>query len=95
MKTKRIDQMDRINVTLTLNLPQDLVDQATAAGLLTDAQIERWLTAELERQHKLDRFFAKLDRLAAVEPAMTEDEINAEIETYRREKRQRKQGKSQ
>ncbi len=82
--------MDRVDITLTLNLPQDLVDQAKSAGLLTEEQIERWLTDELDRQRKLDRFFGKLDRLAEIEPAMTEDEINAEIEAYRREKQQRK-----
>ncbi|MCC6616486.1 MAG: hypothetical protein IT320_23630 [Anaerolineae bacterium] len=82
--------MDRVDITLTLNLPQDLVDEAKSAGLLTDEQIERWLTDELDRQRKLDRLFGKLDRLAALEPPLTEDEINAEIEAYRQEKRQRK-----
>jgi hypothetical protein len=82
--------MDRVDITLNLNLPQDLVDQAKAAGLLTEEEIERWLTDELDRQRKLDRLFGKLDRLVAIEPPLTEDEINAEIEAYRREKRQRK-----
>ncbi len=70
--------MDRIDITLTLNLPQDLVDEAKSAGLLTEEQIERWLTDELDRQRKLDRLFGKLDHLAAIEPPLTEDEINAE-----------------
>jgi len=83
--------MDRVDITLTLNLPQELVDQAKLAGLLTEEQIERWLTDELDRQRKLDRFFDKLDRLAKVKPPVTEDEINAEIAAYRRGKRQRKQ----
>jgi hypothetical protein len=87
---KKEQAMDRIDITLTLNLPQDLVDEAKAAGLLTEAQIERWLTDELDRQRKLDRFFGKLDRLSEIQPPLTEDEINAEIEAYRREKRQRK-----
>ena len=81
--------MDRVDVTLSL--PQDLVERARSAGLLTEEQIERWLIDELDRQRKLDRFFGKLDRLAEIEPPMTEEEINAEIEAYRREKRQRKQ----
>ncbi|MCC6457131.1 MAG: hypothetical protein IT328_19410 [Caldilineaceae bacterium] len=81
--------MPRINVTLTLNLPQELLDEAKSAGLLTAEQIERWITDELDRKRKLDRFFGKLERLAKVEPPITTDEINAEIETYRREKRQR------
>ena len=83
--------MNRIAVTLTLNLPQDLVDQAMSAGLLTEEQIEHWLIDELERRRKLDRFFGKLDRLAEIEPPLTEEEINAEIEAYRKEKRQRQE----
>ena len=82
--------MVRIDITLTLNLPQDLVDEAKSAGLLTETQIERWLTDELDRQRKLDRFFGKLDRLVEIEPPMTEAEINAEIEAYRQEKEPRK-----
>jgi hypothetical protein len=76
--------MDRVNIILTLSLPQDLVDKAQSAGLLTEQQIEQWLTDELDRQQKLDRFFNKLDRLAALEPAISEAEINTEINAYRR-----------
>lgn len=63
--------MERIDITLTLNLPQELVDEAKSAGLLTEEQIERGLTDELDRRRKRDRFFSKLDRLAAVEPPLT------------------------
>ena len=87
--------MDRVDITLTLNLPQELVKQARSAGLLTEEQIERWLTEELERQHRLDRFFGKLDKLKALEPTITPQEIDAEIQAYRREKRQRKQGEGE
>jgi hypothetical protein len=87
---KKEHAMDRVDITLTLNLPQDLVDEARTAGLLTEEQIERWLIDELDRQRKLDRFFAKLDHLAEIAPPLTEDEINAEIEAFRREKRARK-----
>ncbi len=83
--------MDRVDITLTLNLPVELVEQAKSAGLLTEAGIEQWLQDELDRQRKLDRLFGKLDRLAAIEPPLTEAEINAEIEAYRREKRRRNQ----
>jgi len=84
--------MERVNITL--NLPESLVERARSAGLLSDAQIERWLTEELDRQAKLDNFFSKLDRLAELEPPLTEEEINAEIEQHRREKNQRRQGDS-
>ena len=78
--------MDRVDITL--NLPQDLVEQARSAGLLTEEQIERWLRDELDRQNRLDRLFGKMNRLAALEPPLTEDEINAEINAYRREKQE-------
>jgi hypothetical protein len=78
--------MDRIDITL--NLPQELVERARSAGLLSEEQVERWLNAELERQAKLDRLFSKMDRLAELEPPLTEEEITAEIRAYRAEKRQ-------
>lgn len=76
--------MNRIDVTL--NLPQELVEQARSAGLLTDDEVERWLIAELERQGRLNRFFNTLDQLSSLEPSITPDEIDAEIEAYRQEK---------
>jgi hypothetical protein len=81
--------MNRVDVTL--NLPEDLVEQAKSAGILTEDEVERWLMSELERQRKLDRFFGTLDKLNALEPRLTPEEIDAEIEAYRREKHQRKQ----
>lgn len=80
--------MDRVDVTF--NLPQELVEQAQAAGLLTDAQIERWLTDELDRQGRVNRFFDQLDQLAKIEPPLSPQEIDAEIESYRLEKRSAK-----
>lgn len=100
MKTRRVSCMQRYNasqagdqvqsnkmdrVDVTLNLPQELVERARLAGLLSEEQIERWLNEELDRQTRLNRLFTKLDRLAEIEPAMTEDEILAEIDAYRRE----------
>ena len=79
-------------VEITLNLPQELVERAQSAGLLTEAQVERWLTEELARQQKVDRLFGNLDRLAALEPPLSPEEIEAEIDAYRREKRQHEQG---
>lgn len=87
--------MERIDITLTLNLPQDLVEQAKSAGLLTEEQIERWLIEELERQRRLNRLFGKLDQLVQIEPRMTPDEIEAEIEAYRQEKYRRKPSDTQ
>lgn len=77
--------MDRVDITLNLNLPEELVAQARSAGLLTQEQIERWLRDELQRQKRLDQLFNSMDRLAALEPPLTEDEIAAEIAAYRKE----------
>lgn len=74
-------------IPITLNLPEDLVTKAEQAGLLNESRIEAWLIEELEREKKLDVFFDTLDKLSALEPRMTEEEINAEIEAYRRESR--------
>jgi hypothetical protein len=82
--------MERVDVTLTLSLPEELATQARDAGLLTPTEIERWLRTEIERQQRLGRFFDMLDRLQAVEPRITPEEIAEEIETYRSEKRARK-----
>lgn len=76
--------MSRVDVTI--NLPQELVERAKSAGLLTNAEVERWLVDELDRQQRLDRFFGKLDKLQNVEPPITPEEIDAEIDAYRREK---------
>lgn len=85
--------MKRVNITL--NLPGELVEQAKNAGLLTNERIEKLLVGELERQRRLNGLFTDLDKLAAIEPPISEDEIAAEIEAYRKEKRQRKTSNSQ
>lgn len=74
-------------IPVTLNLPEDLVAKAEQAGILNESRIEAWLIEELEREKKLDVFFDTLDKLSALEPHMTQEEINAEIEAYRRESR--------
>lgn len=78
-------------IDITLSLPQELVERARSAGLLSEEQVERWLSEELERQTKLDRFFTKLDQLAEFHPSISQEEINTEISAYRREKRRGKQ----
>jgi hypothetical protein len=79
--------MERVDIVL--NLPEELVEQAKSAGLLTSERIEKMLVSELERQRRLDGFFADLDKMAAITPQVSEEEIAAEIEAYRKEKHQR------
>jgi hypothetical protein len=76
---------------VTFNLSDEIVQKARAAGLLNADRVEDLLRRELDRQAKVDRFFGAADRLAALntEQPMTMEEIQAEIDAYRAEKRAR------
>jgi hypothetical protein len=78
--------MNRVNITL--NLPEDLVQKAREAGLLTTEQVERWLEEKLARRQAQDDFFAQMDALQALQPTLTPDEITDEVEAHRRDKKQ-------
>lgn len=75
--------MSTVDVTLTL--PEDLAARAKAAGLLTDEQFAIWLEKELERKERIKAYFADLDKLSAIQPPLTQEEIDAEIQAYRDE----------
>jgi hypothetical protein len=70
-----------------LNLPDKLVADLDGAGLLAPAELERVLR-EVLREQRLKRLDAALD-LAERDPLppMTTEEIQAEIDAYRAEKR--------
>ena len=72
---------------LTLNLPDELASKAQAAGLLNSEAIEKLLREQLRKQagEELRAMMDKLD--ADGTPPMTEDEVQAEIEAYRAERR--------
>jgi hypothetical protein len=67
---------------IVLNLPDDLVQEAEANGLLKPESISAWLREEIRRR-RVNRFFAAADRLAALGEPMTEAEIEAEIAAAR------------
>lgn len=72
---------------LTLNLPDELASKAQAAGLLNAEAVERLLREQLRRQAGQE-LRAMLDKAGAPNtPPMSEDEIQAEIEAYRAERR--------
>jgi hypothetical protein len=74
-------------VELKLNLPDTLANEAKAAGLLNPESIERLLRAEVRRR-RVDQLFEAADKLAALEqPTLTEDEVQAEIQAARAERR--------
>lgn len=73
---------------LTIELPDQLAEQARKEGLLSPAAVQR-LIEEALRRRAGQRFLQTLDQLAAVEPRLTPEEIQAEIEAARRERRSR------
>ena len=73
--------------TLEINLPDGLAKEAKEAGLLAPKAIER-LIAEALRRRDFDELLSVADRVeAAGVPQMSMEEINAEIEAYRGERR--------
>ncbi len=76
-----------VSLELRLVLPDALAREAEAQGLLNPAAIESLLRAELRRRH-VDRLFDAADRLAALPDPLSVDELDAEIQAARNEKRQ-------
>ncbi|HLC41263.1 MAG TPA: hypothetical protein VJO34_06510 [Methylomirabilota bacterium] len=75
------------SVELKLKLPDDLAEEARAAGLLTPQAIERLLREEVRRR-AVSGLFAAADRLATEEgPPLTEAEVDAEIQAVRASRR--------
>ena len=74
---------------VTLSLPDDLAQQAKLAGLLRPEAIES-LLREAMRKREVDQLFSTMRKLAALEPTMTEEEIEAEIAVARAERARRR-----
>lgn len=71
---------------VTVTLPDDIAQQARQAGLLRPEALTA-LLRDAMRQGRIERLFATMDKLAQIEPPLSEDEIAAEIEAARRERR--------
>lgn len=83
-----------MSVTIQLDLPDALVNEARANGLLNSAPLGDLLTAELRRR----KAAAELDVVLAgirAQPgdAMTAEEIAAEVKAARLERRAREAGR--
>ncbi len=74
--------------TVQITLPDQLVQEAQRAGLLSPRAIERWLREQLKARH-VDELFSAMDRMAAVdEPAvMSPEEVSEEVRVMRAERR--------
>ncbi len=72
---------------LTLNIPDELASKAQAAGLLNSEAIEKLLREQLRKQagQELRAMLNKAD--ASGMPPMSEEEIQAEIDAYRAQRR--------
>jgi len=69
---------------IKLTLPDGLAREAEASGLLTAEALEGLLREELRRR-RVDQLFEAADRLAQIKaPALTEAEVEAEIQAARR-----------
>lgn len=72
-------------LTIELELPDQLVEEARSAGLLSPEAIETMLRERLKNR-SIDELFDAADRLAAVDlPPMTEEEVQAEVDAVRAE----------
>jgi len=86
----RISHLDQMTtLELTLNLPDSLAHEAKAAGLLTPEAIELMLKRELKRRAG-EQLVESARALQAIEPRLTEAEIQAEVESAREERRARR-----
>jgi hypothetical protein len=74
---------------ITVSLPDDLAQQAKSAGLLRPEAIET-LLREAMKKRQIDQLFTTMGKLAAIEPALTEAEIQAEIDAARAERARRR-----
>lgn len=75
--------------TIKIDLPEATVQAARAAGLLTPQALERLLNDALHRK-AVGELFEKMDELADANfPPMTMDEIQAEVNAVREERRKR------
>jgi uncharacterized protein YdbL (DUF1318 family) len=75
--------------TVTVRLPDDLAQEAKAAGLLRDEAIAR-LLREARRQRQVDELFTTMGKLGSLQPQLTEAAIDAEITAARAERTRRR-----
>ncbi len=74
---------------ITVSLPDELAQQAQTAGLLRPEFIER-LLREAMKKTQGDQLFTTMGKLTALEPALTESEIDAEIAAARADRARRR-----
>ncbi len=74
-------------VTVTVELPEEVARQAEDAGVLQPERLARLIQNELQRRDDLARLNEIRDAMREVSEPMSAEEIEAEIQAYRAEKR--------
>lgn len=81
-----------MSITVQLDLPDALAEEAEAKGLLRSDAVARLLEQELTRRRACDDFGALLKQLHSVTgDAMTEAEVQAEIDAVKAERGARRE----
>ena len=79
-----------MSVTIELDLPDALVNEARAKGLFQSDSMGDWVAEELGRRKAAEELEKILKKIRAQEgEPMTSEEIQAEIDAYRAERRAR------
>lgn len=73
------------NIDVTFSLPEELVERAKSEGLLDEDRVAAWLETELTRRSRVKTLRADLEKLRAVQPGVTQEVIDAEINASREE----------
>jgi hypothetical protein len=83
-----------MSITIQVDLPDTLVAQAQASGLLRPTELGDLLEAELRRRKAAEELESKLREVRS-QPGgpMTQDEIVAEVNAVRKERRAREAGR--
>jgi hypothetical protein len=71
-------------MNITLQLPDELVKQAQAAGILTDDQVASLLQTELDRRQRQQMLFSDMQKLHSQQPSLNPAEIEAELMAFRK-----------
>lgn len=78
--------------TVQITLPDQLARDAQAAGLLAPDALEKLLREAMERRAAVDQLFEAMDRSVALNlPEMSMEEIQAEVDAVRAERRARRE----
>ena len=83
-----------MSITIEVDLPEALVNEARAGGLLNSGPMSDLISRELRRRKAAAELASKLDEIRSVpgEP-LSMEAIQAEVEAVRRAKRAREAGR--